>query len=287
MEVRVSRNCLFFQAEDGIRDIGVTGVQTCALPISVEDIVAPGSLLAKLAVALTEEGRDVRARRSALAAPPPRATYRLQFHKDFTFDDAVRIVPYLAKLGISHVYSSPIHTARPGSVHGYDIVDHARINPELGGEEGFRRLTDTLKEHGLGLLLDIVPNHMGVGGADNAWWLSVLEWGELSPFGRAFDIDWERLGANHKLVVPFLGDRYGDALEKGDLKLTFSPEEGSFSVWHWEHRLPVSPLAYPIVLERALVALDEGEEAGRAEVLAVSGRLRSMDEETAPERRAA
>ncbi|MDQ4135938.1 MAG: malto-oligosyltrehalose synthase, partial [Pseudomonadota bacterium] len=141
--------------------------------------------------------------------------------------------------------------------------------------------------HGLGLVLDIVPNHMGVGGADNGWWLSVLEWGELSPHARAFDVDWERLGANHKLVVPVLGDRYGDALEKGDLKLTFSPEEGSFSVWHWEHRLPISPLAYPIILERALVALEEGEEAGRAEVLAVSGRLRSMEEETAPERRAA
>jgi (1->4)-alpha-D-glucan 1-alpha-D-glucosylmutase len=256
------------------------------LPADVEALMAPGGDFAKLAAAMREEGRGARPRAGALASPPPRATYRIQFHKDFTFDDAVRIVPYLKRLGISHLYSSPIHKARPGSTHGYDIVDHTAINPELGGEEGFLRLSDALRENGLGLVLDIVPNHMGVGGADNRWWLSVLEWGELSPHARAFDIDWERLGANHKLVVPVLGDRYGDALEKGDLKLTFSPEEGSFSVWHWEHRLPISPLAYPIILERALVALEEGDAAGRGDVLAVSGRLRSMDEETAPERRA-
>ncbi|HEX2555979.1 MAG TPA: malto-oligosyltrehalose synthase [Microvirga sp.] len=257
------------------------------LSADVATLTAPGGDLAKLAAAMSEEGRGARPRSGALAAPPPRATYRIQFHEGFTFDDAVRIVPYLKRLGISHLYSSPIHKARPGSTHGYDIVDHAAINPELGGEEGFLRLSDALREHGLGLVLDIVPNHMGVGGSDNGWWLSVLEWGELSPHSKAFDIDWERLGANRKLVVPVLGDRYGDALEKGNLKLTFSPEEGSFSVWHYEHRLPISPLAYPIVLERALVALEEGEDSGRAEVLAVSGRLRSMDEETAPERRAA
>ncbi len=157
----------------------------------------------------------------------PRATYRLQFHKDFTFDHAREIVPYLAGLGISHLYASPIHKARPGSTHGYDIVDHAAINPELGGEEGFVRLSDALKAHGLGLILDIVPNHMGVGGADNGWWLSVLEWGELSPHAAAFDIDWERLGAGHKLVLPFLGERYGVALEAGQLRLAFDASEGT------------------------------------------------------------
>jgi (1->4)-alpha-D-glucan 1-alpha-D-glucosylmutase len=249
-------------------------------------IVAPGGELARLAAALAAEGRGTEPRSSALASPPPRATYRLQFHKDFTFDDAVRIVPYLAKLGISHLYSSPIHTARPGSVHGYDIVDHSRINPELGGEEGFRRLSDTLKDHGLGLILDIVPNHMGVGGADNAWWLSVLEWGELSPFGRAFDIDWERLGANHKLIVPFLGDRYGEALEKGDLKLAYDPKDGSVSVWHWEHRFPICPLSYPIILDRALAALPTSMSGEHAEMLAISERLRAMNDEIGQERRA-
>ena len=154
----------------------------------------------------------------------------------------------MARLGISHVYASPVQTARPGSTHGYDIVDHDSINPELGGEDGFRRLSEALRENGLGLVLDVVPNHMGIGGADNAWWLSVLEWGQASPFEGAFDIDWDRLGANGKLVVPFLGDGYGTSLEQGELKLAYEARDGSFSVWHWEHRFPVCPLSYPIVL---------------------------------------
>ncbi|SDR57870.1 (1-_4)-alpha-D-glucan 1-alpha-D-glucosylmutase [Rhizobiales bacterium GAS113] len=222
--------------------------------------------------------------RSMLAEPPPRATYRLQFQKDFTFEDAIAIVPYLAQLGVSHVYASPVHKARPGSLHGYDVVDHTEINPELGGEEAFRRLSDALKKHGLGLVLDIVPNHVGVG-ADNGWWLSVLEWGELSPHAPAFDIDWDRLGANRKLVVPFLGSRYGVALEKGELNLSFDPDEGSFSVSHFEHRFPLCPLSYPIILDRALAASDEAATLG--DVLAVSERLRVMGEESVADRRTA
>ncbi len=253
------------------------------LEVDLASIEAPGGPLAKVAAAISAEGRGPRAATTPVAAPPPRATYRFQFHKGFTFDDAVAVLPYLAKLGISHVYSSPIHRARPGSTHGYDIVDHAAINPEIGGEDGFHRLSDTLRRYGLGLILDIVPNHMGVGGSNNGVWLSVLEWGELSPHAAAFDIDWERLGASGKLVVPVLGDRYGNALEKGDLKLAFDPAEGSFSVHHYEHRLPLSPLSYPLVLDRALAALDELE--GHAEVIAVSDRLRWMSDEVAAERR--
>jgi (1->4)-alpha-D-glucan 1-alpha-D-glucosylmutase len=253
----------------------------------LESILAPGADLAKLAAALASEGRGEAPRPGALASPPPRATYRLQFHKQFTFDDAARIVPYLARLGISHVYASPIQAARPGSMHGYDIVDHTAVNPELGGEEGFRRLTDRLREHGLGLVLDIVPNHMGVGGSDNLWWLSVLEWGELSPYANAFDIDWERLGANRKLIVPFLGDRYGEALEEGELRLTFDAEEGGFSVWHWEHRFPICPLTYPIVLDRALAATADDVGSARSELMAISERLRFMEEEVGTERQSA
>ncbi|MGF9756461.1 malto-oligosyltrehalose synthase [Microvirga sp. 0TCS3.31] len=244
---------------------------------NVEDIGSPGSLMARLAVALAEEGRDVRARKSALAAPPPRATYRLQFHKDFTFDDAVKIVPYLAKLGISHVYSSPIQAAAPGSTHGYDIVDHSVINPELGGEAGFRRFSEALNEHGLKLVLDIVPNHMGVGGRSNGWWLSVLEWGRLSPVADAFDIDWERPGAKGKLIIPSLGGLYGEVLERGELQLKFDPEEGSFSVWHWEHRFPVCPTTYPEILDRALVSLSNPEKTGKLRGL--TKRLRAMGEQ--------
>jgi (1->4)-alpha-D-glucan 1-alpha-D-glucosylmutase len=213
----------------------------------------------------------------------PRATYRLQFHKGFTFADAIGIVPYLKRLGISHVYASPITQARPGSTHGYDIVDHSRISDELGGEEGFSRLSDALRAEGMGLVLDIVPNHMGVGGADNAAWLSVLEWGELSPFANTFDIDWLRYGAGGKLVVPFLGERYGVVLEAGQLQLRFEAEEGSFSVWHWEHRFPISPLSYPHLLERALAALGEIEKG--SDLLAVAENLRAMAAETDPERR--
>ncbi|MBJ6125951.1 malto-oligosyltrehalose synthase [Microvirga splendida] len=244
---------------------------------TVEEIAAPGSLLAKLAVVLAEEGRDVRGRRNTLAAPPPRATYRLQFHKDFTFDDAVKIVPFLAKLGISHVYSSPIQAAAPGSTHGYDIVDHSVINPELGGEEAFRRFSDTLNEQGLKLLLDIVPNHMGVGGQSNGWWLSVLEWGRLSPVAEAFDIDWNRPGADGKLIIPSLSGLYGEVLERGELQLKFDPEEGSFSVWHWEHRFPVCPTTYPAILDLALANL--GNPAKAAPLRNLNGRLWSLGEQ--------
>ncbi|KQT90397.1 malto-oligosyltrehalose synthase [Methylobacterium sp. Leaf466] len=252
---------------------------------SLEAIAAPGGPLAKLAASLSAEARGPRSGAARLASAPPRATYRLQFHEGFTFADAERIIPYLEKLGISHVYASPIQKARPGSTHGYDIADHATINPELGGEDAFVRFSETLHGHGLKLLLDIVPNHMGVGGADNPWWLSVLEWGGLSPFAHAFDIDWSRLGANNKLVVPFLGDRYGEALESGKLDLKFDAAKGAFSVWHYEHAFPVCPLQYPSILNRALAALNEVGDAAAFEVLSISEQLRLMGEETSFERR--
>jgi (1->4)-alpha-D-glucan 1-alpha-D-glucosylmutase len=121
----------------------------------------------------------------------PRATYRLQFNRDFTLRAALALVPYLAELGISHVYASPIMEARPGSTHGYDIVDHNRLNPEIGSDADFHALVAVLHDQGMGLILDIVPNHMGVGGHDNAWWLDVLEWGQASPYASYFDINWE------------------------------------------------------------------------------------------------
>ncbi|HET9019230.1 MAG TPA: alpha-amylase family glycosyl hydrolase, partial [Acetobacteraceae bacterium] len=120
-----------------------------------------------------------------------RATARLQFHRDFPLDAATALVPYLHALGISHIYASPLLKSRPGSTHGYDIVDHSRIDPELGGEAALRRLMAALRAREMGLILDIVPNHMGVGGADNAWWLDVLEWGRTSPYAEFFDIDWD------------------------------------------------------------------------------------------------
>ena len=179
-----------------------------------------------------------------------RATYRLQFHRGFTFHDATELVPYLSKLGIGHVYASPIMAARPGSIHGYDIINHNQLNPELGGEERFRELVDTLHRHGMGLILDIVPNHMAVGGCDNAWWLDVLEWGRDSPFAEFFDINWDatRADLRGRVLLPVLADQYGVVLEKREIEVRFDAEEGSFSAWYFEHRLPISPRTYPSIL---------------------------------------
>ena len=123
----------------------------------------------------------------------PLATYRLQLTSKFTFDDAAAVVPYLAELGVSHVYASPFMWARAGSAHGYDVINHAALNPDLGGEDGFARLSHALTRADLGLILDFVPNHMAVNGADNAWWLDLLEWGPASPYAPFFDIDWTRI----------------------------------------------------------------------------------------------
>jgi (1->4)-alpha-D-glucan 1-alpha-D-glucosylmutase len=192
-----------------------------------------------------------------------RATYRLQFHQGFTFRDAIALVPYLARLGISHIYASPLTEARPGSTHGYDIVNHGRLNPEIGSEAEFRALAAALAAHGMGLIVDIVPNHMGVGGGDNAWWLDVLEWGEASPYAAYFDINWDPLREDLKgrVLLPVLGDQYGAVLESGDIALRFDPAEGSFSAWYYDHRFPICPLSYPAILRRGGPALEEHEQA--------------------------
>jgi (1->4)-alpha-D-glucan 1-alpha-D-glucosylmutase len=170
------------------------------------------------------------------------ATARLQFHAGFTMDDAVRVVPYLAALGISHLYASPLLKARPGSTHGYDIVDHNQINPELGSKPALMRLSAALKSHNMGLILDIVPNHMGVGGADNGWWLDVLEWGRASHYAEFFDIDWEPPdpALHHKILAPFLGAAYGDVLQSGDIKLQWDEARQTFYFAYHEHYFPLS-----------------------------------------------
>ena len=163
----------------------------------------------------------------------PRATYRFQFHKDFTFADAQGLVPYLSALGISHLYASPITTARSGSTHGYDVVDPTRINPELGGEPAFRSLVAALRAEGLGIIIDIVPNHMGVVGGENAWWNDVLEKGETSEFARFFDIDWRE-----KLVLPVLGEPVAAVLANGDLAVERHDDRLVLSAYG-EHRFPI------------------------------------------------
>jgi (1->4)-alpha-D-glucan 1-alpha-D-glucosylmutase len=181
---------------------------------------------------------------------PLSATARLQFHRDFTLDHATALVPYYAQLGISHLYASPLLTARAGSTHGYDIVDHNTINPELGGEEALRRLVSALRAHEMGLILDIVPNHMGVGGNDNAWWLDVLEWGRASPYAEYFDIDWDPPDPSlrGRMLAPFLGSSYGECLERGELVLRFDDHDGRLFVGYYDHRFPISPRDYAAVL---------------------------------------
>ena len=181
----------------------------------------------------------------------PLATYRLQFHEGFRFADAARLAPYLARLGISHVYASPYLKARPGSTHGYDIVDHRSLNPELGDQADFDRMVAAFAENGLGQILDFVPNHIGVGGADNPLWLDVLEWGQESVYAGWFDIDWkpDHPYLRAKLLVPLLGEQYGIELEAGKLALKFDRANGDFAVWAYDrHKLPICPLHYSRIL---------------------------------------
>jgi (1->4)-alpha-D-glucan 1-alpha-D-glucosylmutase len=212
--------------------------------------------------------------------PPaiPIATYRLQLTADFDFDAAAGVVPYLKALGITHLYASPFMKAREGSTHGYDIVDHTKLNPELGGEEGFVRLSAALKEHDLGLILDFVPNHVGVHFADNPWWLDVLEWGPASPHAVSFDIDWELLPyrARGGVLLPIIGSSYGQALEKGEIELRYDADESSFSAWYFEHRLPIAPERYSEILRATVKEADAEASAAGKQILELASRHKGL-----------
>ncbi|MGN4105688.1 alpha-amylase family glycosyl hydrolase, partial [Burkholderia gladioli] len=184
---------------------------------------------------------------------PPRATLRLQLHAGFGFDDAAAYVDQYAKLGVSHVYLSPITQAEPGSTHGYDCVDYGRISEELGGEHGFVRLVGALRRHGLGTVVDFAPNHMGVGGTSNGWWNDVLEWGPRSRYARHFDIDWQPADPtlHGRVLLPCLGRPYGEALAAGEIALQADPASGRLSVACPGRTLPVGLGAYAEVLRAA------------------------------------
>jgi 4-alpha-glucanotransferase/(1->4)-alpha-D-glucan 1-alpha-D-glucosylmutase len=190
----------------------------------------------------------------ALPAPPtvPTSTYRLQFHADFRFEDAERTLPYLEALGITHVYASPLLAARAGSTHGYDIVDHARLNPELGTRADFEHFVAELHRRGMGLVMDFVPNHVGVG-PQNAWWQDVLEWGRSSPYAPFFDIDWHpaKPELRGKVLLPFLATAYGDALEADQIRAVFDAAAGTFALTYGELRFPLAPRTYAALLEAA------------------------------------
>ena len=197
------------------------------------------------------------------------ATVRLQFHRDFTLDDAVPLVAYFHRLGITHIYASPLLKARAGSMHGYDIVDPTCINPELGGETALARLVAELRLHRMGLIVDIVCNHMAVGRDDNPWWQDVLQWGLKSPYARFFDIQWNSPDPLLKgqLLLPFLSDGYGEVLAAGKITLHFDAKTGEFFAQHYDHRFPINPPSYGHILRNAgdasldaLISLFEGLE---------------------------
>ena len=181
------------------------------------------------------------------------ATLRLQFHKDFTFADAIRYVDYYASLGITHIYASPILTARQNSTHGYDIVDPTQVNMELGGIQGLKDFVAKLRANNMGLIVDIVPNHMGVGGYENPWWQHVFEWGQTSPYAFWFDIDWYSTDPelHNKILAPFLGEPYGEVLEKGDITLSFNPQDGRLLAKYYSHHFPIALKDYAAVLAKA------------------------------------
>jgi (1->4)-alpha-D-glucan 1-alpha-D-glucosylmutase len=205
----------------------------------------------------------------------PSSTYRVQFHSGFRFTDAEQIVEYLNELGISHFYASPILKARIGSTHGYDITDHNSLNPEVGSEEEFHRFSAKLREHGMGLLLDVVPNHMGVGSGDNPWWQDVLENGRASAHADFFDIDWNPLKAElrNKLLLPILGNYYGEELEAGKIQLAVDHAKIVFR--YYDNVLPVDPQTIPIIFSM-IGDLRARPGKGIAELLQVLEGLRAF-----------
>jgi (1->4)-alpha-D-glucan 1-alpha-D-glucosylmutase len=187
----------------------------------------------------------------------PRATYRFQFNKHYTLRQATALIPYLSRLGVSHCYASPLLKAREGSPHGYDISDHRQLNPEIGSQEEFEQFSAALKAHGMGLILDTVPNHMAAN-KDNPWWMDVLENGPASLYADYFDIDWHPLADDlqNKILLPILGDTYGKILENGELRLRFALETGQFWLDYYDSVVPINPSSYPVVLKHRLEILE-------------------------------
>jgi (1->4)-alpha-D-glucan 1-alpha-D-glucosylmutase len=229
-----------------------------------------------------------------IPARTPLSTYRFQLNQNFGFRDAVGLVPYLAELGITDLYASPYLQARPGSLHGYDISNHNRINPEIGTGAELNALARALREHEMGHVLDIVPNHMGIGQPDNGWWMDVLENGPSSPFAPFFDIDWNPLKPElaGKVLLPVLGDQFGQILERGELRLTYENER--FRIRYFENVFPVSPRSMALVLRGALDLLGDqiaDDDADRIELESIVTALEHLpprdrtDPESVKERR--
>ncbi|HMD37590.1 MAG TPA: alpha-amylase family glycosyl hydrolase, partial [Vicinamibacterales bacterium] len=184
----------------------------------------------------------------------PLSTYRLQFNSRFTFRDAAATVEYLHALGISDCYASSYLTAVPGSPHGYDVADPTRLNPDIGGEDDYAAWIGALGRRGMGHILDVVPNHMGIAKSANPWWLDVLENGPCSRFAHFFDIEWHPVKQElaDKVLIPILGDQYGAVLERQELRLEY--RDGSFVVRHYDDVLPIAVDTYPLIVAREIDA---------------------------------
>ena len=223
--------------------------------------------------------------RQRASGSPPRATYRLQLDGRFGLGDAARLVPYLAALGVSHLYCSSYLRARAGSTHGYDVIDHNTIDPELGGEPALETFVAALRRHRMGHVLDFVPNHMGVARADNSWWLDVLAWGPAAPAAEWFDIDWRPAtrALHGKVLLPFLGDHYGRVLARGELRPVFDADAGTLSIWYHEHRFPLAPRTYPAILGAPSRAAVDGRARRTLErVLAAFGTFPTVAPDDGP-----
>jgi (1->4)-alpha-D-glucan 1-alpha-D-glucosylmutase len=187
----------------------------------------------------------------------PVSTYRVQLNHQFNFADLKSIVSYLNHLGISDCYASPYFKAQKGSLHGYDILDHNQLNPEIGTEEDYEKFVEELKKYGMGQVLDIVPNHMAIAGSDNQWWMDVLENGPSSLYADFFDVDWKPVKdeLENKILLPILGDQYGRVLENQELILTF--EEGAFFISYYDRKFPVAPVSYTQILRFRIEELEK------------------------------
>lgn len=210
----------------------------------------------------------------------PVSTYRLQLHAAFTFADARNVVDYLARLGISDLYLSPVFASRPGSMHGYDVTQHNRFDPELGGREEFERLSTEVASRGMGLVLDCVPNHMGIDASSNPWWRDVLENGQGSRYARFFDIDWLPLKPEleGRVLLPILGRQYGHVLEAGELKVEFN--EGLFEVRYSDHRLPINPRQIPRIFGPLMTGPEPASDPDLAEFHNILAALAEMPPHT-------
>ncbi|MBW3541154.1 MAG: malto-oligosyltrehalose synthase [Planctomycetes bacterium] len=220
-------------------------------------------------------------------SPAPAATYRIQFNRDFRFQDARAIVPYLSRLGVTHVYSSPVLRARGESTHGYDVVDPGAVNPDLGDETAFRELAETLHAHGMGLVLDIVPNHMAAG-HENRYWQDVLKYGPASQYARWFDIDWRLPDPKSfgRVLVPILGQPLPRVLAAGEIRVVWF--EGRFIVRYWDHVFPLDPATVPAICRFGLERLEAALEPGHsmlAELKDVLAELRRLPRRTVRMRR--